>query len=96
MRILLVVIVNRWKIVVFVFYLGNEWFIINVDAVGNVTSLNCFVCKYFVDKVKGMKNFSSVWVFTGSINFRLSNVEDYVRGDFYKRAMDFYLVEDKG
>lgn len=59
-------------------------------------SLNCFVCKVFVDKINGMKNFFIIWVFIGFINFRLSNVEDYVRGELYKRALDLYLKEIKG
>ena len=61
-----------------------------------MTSLSCSVCKHFADKVKGMKNFSSAWAFSGSTNLRLSNAEDHARGDPHKRAMDLHLAEGKG
>ena len=95
-RTLSVATANRWKAASLASYLGNEWLIINADAAGNVTSLSCSVCKHFADKVKGIKNFSSAWAFSGSTNLRLSNAEDHARGDPHKRAMDLHLAEDKG
>lgn len=42
-----------------------------------------------------MKNFSTAWAFSGSTNLRLSNAEDYARGDPHKRVMDLHLAEEK-
>ena len=54
---------------------------INADKGDNVVSLNCSVCKIHADKLKGMKNFSIAWAFTGSTNLCISNAEDYARGE---------------
>ena len=52
-RTLSVAAANRWKTASLASYLRNEWLIINADAAGNVTSLNCSVCKHFADKGEG-------------------------------------------
>lgn len=57
--------------------------------------MNCNVCKSYVEKLKGFKNFSTAWAFTGTENLRLSNVEDHIRGDPHRKAIDLYLKEEK-
>lgn len=61
-----------------------------------MSSLNCSVCKTYGEKVKSLKNFSTVWAFSGSTNLRLSNAEDHARGEPHKRAMDLHFKEKKG
>ena len=57
--------------------------------------MNCNVCKSYAEKLKGFKNFSTAWAFTGTENLRLSNVEDHIRGDPHRKAIDLYLKEEK-
>ncbi|XP_028409251.1 uncharacterized protein LOC114531839 [Dendronephthya gigantea] len=73
--------------------MASDWLVLNVDNADCVTSLNCSVCKTYADRLKGMKNFSIAWAFTGSTNLRLSNAEDHARGEPHKKAMDLYLSE---
>jgi len=61
-----------------------------------VSSLNCSVCKTYGEKVKSLKNFSTVWAFSGSTNLRLSNAEDHARGEPHKRAINLHFKEKKG
>lgn len=95
-RFFIVVVVNCWKLIFLVVYSGSEWLVVNLDKGGYVVSLNCFICKMYVDIIKGMKNFLVVLVFNGLINFCISNVEDYVWGEFYRKGLDFYLKDGKG
>lgn len=95
-RNLSVTAANRWKTTALATHSGNEWLVVNADKAGYVVSLNCSVCKTYAEKLKGMKNFSTAWAFSGSANLRLSNAEDHARGDPHKRAMDLHLAEEKG
>ena len=58
-------------------HLAREWLVINADKADYVVSLNCSVRRTHADKLKGVKNFSTAWAFTGSTNPRLSNAEDH-------------------
>lgn len=95
-RALTVAAANRWKTTSLADHLGSEWLVINADKGDHVISLNCSVCKAHADKLKGMKNFSTAWAFTGSTNLRLSNAEDHARGEPHKRALDLHLKGSKG
>ena len=95
-RALTVAAANRWKTTSLAEHLGSEWLIINADKGDHVVSLNCSVCKTHADKLKGMKNFSTAWAFTGSTNLRVSNAEDHERGEPHKRALDLHLKGNKG
>ena len=75
--------------------MASEWLVINADQSGYVTSMNCNVCKRYAEKLKGYKNFSTAWAFTGTENLRLSNVQDHIRGDPHRKAMDLYLKKEK-
>lgn len=69
------------------------WLVISEDKADQVVSLNCTLCKS--DKLRGMKNFSTAWAFSGSTNLRLSNAEDHTRGEPRKRALDLHLKKEK-
>ena len=84
---------NRWKTTSLATYMASDWLVLNADNADCVTSLNCSVGKTYADRLKGMKNFSTAWAFTGSTNLRLSNAEDHARGEPHKKAMDLYLSE---
>ncbi|CAB4031534.1 Hypothetical predicted protein [Paramuricea clavata] len=73
--------------------MASDWLVVNADNADCITSLNCSVCKTYADRLKGMKNFSTAWAFTGSENLQLSNVEDHACGEPHKKAMDLYLSE---
>ena len=87
---------NRWKTTSLAEHLGSEWLVLNAYKEDQVVSLNCSVCKTHADKLKGIKNFSTAWAFTGSTNLRVSNAEDHERGEPHKRALDLHLKGNKG
>ena len=89
---------NGWKTGALATHQASEWLVINADKNKSdcVMSLNCSVCKAFADKINGMKNFSTIWAFTGSTNLRLSKAKDHARGEPHKRALDLHLKETKG
>lgn len=97
-RRLTVTTANSWKTGALATHQASEWLVINADKNKSdcVMSLNCSVCKAFADKINGMKNFSTIWAFTGSTNLRLSNAEDHAQGEPHKRALDLHLKETKG
>ena len=95
-RNLSVAAANRWVTTNLAAHLASEWLVINADKAGHVVSLNCSVCKIHADKLRGMKNFSNAWAFSGSTNLRLSNAEDHARGEPHKRALDLHLKGEKG
>ena len=52
----------------------------------------CAVCRRFEERIRGVKNFSNVWI-TGSNNHKCSNVLDHARSDQHKAAMTRLRVE---
>ena len=72
----------------------NTWpvngLVLNAKNADYIESLNCSVCKNYADKLKGMKNFSIVWAFTGSTNLRLSNAEDHALGEPHQKVLDLH------
>ena len=52
----------------------------------------CAVCRRFEERIRGVKNFSNVWI-TGSSNHKCSNVLDHARSDQHKAAMTRLRVE---
>lgn len=95
-RKLSVATANRWVATNLAAHMAQEWLVINEDNAGHEVSLNCTVCKTYADKLRGMKNFSGAWAFSGSTNLRLSNAEDHARGEPHERALDLHLKEEKG
>ena len=95
-RAITVAAANRWNTTSLAKHMASEWLVLNADNTDYVQNLNCSVCKNYADKLKGMKNFSFVWAFTGSTNLRLSNAEDHAGGEPHRKAMDFHLKYMKG
>ena len=52
----------------------------------HVARLKCTVCKRFVDKIRGCRNFSPAYV-EGSSNLRTSSFKDHAKSDMHERAM---------
>ncbi len=52
----------------------------------HVALLKCTVCKGFVDKIRGSRNFSPAFV-DGSTNLRTSSFKDHAKSDMHSRAM---------
>lgn len=95
-RKLSVATANSWVTTNLAAPMAQEWLVINEDKTGYVVSLNCAVCKTYADKLRGLKNFSMAWAFSGTTNLPLSNAEDHARGEPHKRALDLHLKEEKG
>ena len=51
-----------------------------------VNKLRCKVCSKFVDRIRGMKNFSDKWI-VGADSIRLSNVQQHAQNKQHKHAM---------
>ena len=52
----------------------------------------CAVCRRFEERIRGVKNFSNVWI-TGLNNHKCSNVLDHARSNKHKAAMTRLHVE---
>lgn len=95
-RTLTLAAANRWKTTTLAAHLASDWLVINADKSGYVESLNCSVCKTHAENIKGMRNFSTIWAFTGSTNFHVSNAEDHARAEPHKKALDMHLKGERG
>ena len=52
----------------------------------HVTSISCSVCSSFQDQLRGMRNFTPVYI-DGSTNLRVSSLKDHAATDMHKKAM---------
>ena len=75
-------------------YQSLTWLRCDVDQRDRslVGLLWCAVCRRFEERIRGVKNFSNVWV-TGSSNHKSSNVLDHGRSEQHKVAMTRLRVE---
>ena len=71
-RCLTKVTAEKWKSTSLVNYDASEWLVVHSDNNGNVTSLNCKMCKKYATKIENMKNFGKKWAYEGNTNLRLS------------------------
>ena len=71
-----------------------SWLCCDVDEGDKslVGLLWCSVCRRFEERIRGVKNFSNVWI-TGSTNHKSSNVLDHARSEQHKAAMGRLRVE---
>ena len=68
-----------------------SWLDCSCDREGDkkpVNKLSCKVCSEFVDRMRGMKNFSDKWI-VGADSIRVSNVQEHAQNKQHKHAMSF-------
>lgn len=59
-------------------YSAVEWLTYSVDASGNARSLRCKFCIMFEDKIKGLPNYSDIYI-KGSTNYRVSAIKIHAK-----------------
>ena len=72
-------------------YQTMSWLDCSCDREGDkkpVNKLSCKVCSEFVDRMRGMKNFSDKWI-VGADSIRVSNVQEHAQNKQHKHAMSF-------
>lgn len=70
-------------------YATMSWLDCSCHKVGGkklVFKLRCKVCSEFVDRIRGLKNFSDKWI-QGADSVRVSNVRDHAQNKQHERAM---------
>jgi len=70
-------------------YQTMSWLDCSCDREGGkkpVNKLRCKVCSEFVDRIRGMKNFSDKWI-VGADSIRVSNVREHAQNKQHEHAM---------
>ena len=70
-------------------YQTMSWLDCSCDREGGkkpVNKLRCKVCSEFVDRIRGMKNFSDKWI-VGADSIRVSNVREHAQNKQPEHAM---------
>lgn len=79
---------KKWQVQYENLYQSLSWLRCDIDKSDKslVDSLWCGVCRQHEDRLRGMKNYSSVWI-NGSGNHKTSSLVDHAKSDQHKAAM---------
>ena len=77
-------------------YNADDWLVINTEKESNVvTSLNCSVCKKYVDRIMSTKGFQQQWYGDGSKRLQHSAAVDHAESIAHKMAFNLFLRDSR-